>query len=248
MLGLPGFRHGRRSAVPRCSRRSRCRLFTALLTAFYMFRLWFLAFTGTPRNPHVYSHAHESPGTMVVPLVILAACSLGVAWGWPLWDAEASFLGHKLHEGEPTLAGSQFTEARHLAEEHHLAAGGLALLTAVLGAGYAWSRYGKQAPNAEQLKEPSGFFANKWKFDELYDFAFLRGTLQLAKQSARADRRDPESPRRFTLDGAMSGWATLAERAGLGFRWTQTGQVRQYVLVLALTIIGLIGMLTVFAR
>ncbi len=223
-------------------------LIAAGLTAFYMFRLWFLAFAGEPRDRHVYDHAHESPATMTVPLLILAACALGIAWGWPLWSAEASFLGHKLHEGEPSISGSQFAQAQHAAEEHHVIAGGLALLAAVVGAGYAWTRYGKQAPTAEQLKTPTGFVAEKWRFDALYDFVFLRGTLLLAKLSAQADRSAPEQPRRFTLDGAMSSFATLAEAGGRGFRRTQTGRVRQYVLVLALTLIGLLGMLGIFGR
>ena len=42
------------------------------MTAFYMFRLWFMTFTGKPRDEHIYEHAHESPPTMTVPLVILA--------------------------------------------------------------------------------------------------------------------------------------------------------------------------------
>lgn len=74
-------------------------LLTAGITTFYMFRMWFLTFTGEPRDHHVYEHAHESPKVMTVPLVILAVCSVCVAWGWPLWDAEASFLGQKLHHG-----------------------------------------------------------------------------------------------------------------------------------------------------
>ena len=53
-------------------------LFTALLTAFYMFRLWYLTFMGEPRDHHV--HAHESPWSMLGPLVILALLSIGGGW------------------------------------------------------------------------------------------------------------------------------------------------------------------------
>ena len=45
---------------------------TAFLTAFYMFRLWFMTFTGEPRDHHAYEHAHESPWVMAGPLVILS--------------------------------------------------------------------------------------------------------------------------------------------------------------------------------
>jgi NADH-quinone oxidoreductase subunit L len=51
---------------------------TALLTAFYMFRLWYLAFFGESRSPEV--HVHESPWSMLGPLVILAALSLAGGW------------------------------------------------------------------------------------------------------------------------------------------------------------------------
>ena len=55
----------------------------ALMTAFYMFRLWFMTFAGKPRNEHRYDHAHESPRVMTIPLIILAIFAIGVAWEIP---------------------------------------------------------------------------------------------------------------------------------------------------------------------
>jgi len=52
----------------------------AAITAFYMFRLWYLTFAGSPRDHHRYDHAHESPPVMYVPLVVLAILAIGVAW------------------------------------------------------------------------------------------------------------------------------------------------------------------------
>ncbi len=52
---------------------------TAFMTAFYMFRLWFMTFTGEPRDHHTYEHAHESPAVMWVPLVILSVLAFGPA-------------------------------------------------------------------------------------------------------------------------------------------------------------------------
>ncbi len=58
-------------------------LFTAGLTAFYMFRLVILTFFGTPRDHHKYDHAHESPANMWVPLVVLAGLSFSFWYsGW----------------------------------------------------------------------------------------------------------------------------------------------------------------------
>ena len=58
---------------------------TALMTAFYMFRLMFLTFHGQPRMSHeVEHHIHESPKSMTVPLIVLAICAISAGWlGWP---------------------------------------------------------------------------------------------------------------------------------------------------------------------
>ncbi len=55
----------------------------AALTAYYMFRLWFMTFAGPPRDPHRFEHAHESPPVMYVPLVVLAVAA--VVLGWPVF-------------------------------------------------------------------------------------------------------------------------------------------------------------------
>ncbi len=58
-------------------------LFTAGLTAFYMFRLVILTFFGAPKDHHKFDHAHESPPSMWVPLVILATLSFSIWYsGW----------------------------------------------------------------------------------------------------------------------------------------------------------------------
>src|SRR5262249_11863383 len=75
-------------------------LLTAGITTFYMFRMWFMTFTGPPRDEHVYEHAHESPATMTMPLIVLAIFSIIVAWGWPVWDAEASALEQHVHHSQ----------------------------------------------------------------------------------------------------------------------------------------------------
>ena len=55
-------------------------VFGAAITAFYMFRLWYLTFVGPPREEHIYKHAHESPRSMIVPLVILAGLAICAGW------------------------------------------------------------------------------------------------------------------------------------------------------------------------
>src|SRR5262249_3811313 len=73
-----------------------------------MFRMWFLTFTGKPRDHHVYDNAHESPRTMTIPLILLAACSVGIAWGWPVWNPEASWLEHQIHHSQPLAVIADF--------------------------------------------------------------------------------------------------------------------------------------------
>ena len=52
----------------------------AAITAFYMFRLWYMTFAGQPRDADRYSHAHESPKSMYVPLIVVSIFAIGVAW------------------------------------------------------------------------------------------------------------------------------------------------------------------------
>jgi NADH-quinone oxidoreductase subunit L len=59
-----------------------CGMATAFMTSFYMFRMFIKTFHGHPRNHHAYEHAHESPWTMTVPLVVLAVLSIGIG-GYP---------------------------------------------------------------------------------------------------------------------------------------------------------------------
>ncbi|MFO0903473.1 MAG: proton-conducting transporter membrane subunit [Pirellulales bacterium] len=61
----------------------------AAITAFYMFRMWYMTFVGQPRNQERYDHAHESPPVMYLPLVVLSVFAVSVAW-------DTSLLGYGL--------------------------------------------------------------------------------------------------------------------------------------------------------
>jgi NADH-quinone oxidoreductase subunit L len=238
---------------------------TVGLTAFYMFRLWFLAFTGTPRDAHVHERAHESPWVMTLPLVFLAICSIGIAWGWPLWDVHASQLAHLLEKGEPASVFVTFGLERTEAHEHHSLAGWIALLLAVGGAGLAFVFFYVRQPSGYDLNRPGPawyrFLRNKWYFDEAYDATLVNPTVGLAKLSAAVDKRPTDGPappgeselppRRFdllTLDGWLNAVGQTAAVVGRGLRGLQTGRLRTYVLVLALTAVLVLGMLRAFAR
>jgi NADH-quinone oxidoreductase subunit L len=240
-------------------------LVTTAMTAFYMFRLWFLTFAGKPRDEKVYQHAHETPLVMTGPMIVLALFSVGVAWGWPLWDANASYLGHVLAKSEPAAVEVGFEHERHLAHENHEVAGVLALVLALAGAATAWRFFGRKQPATEAMYATGSpayrFLLHKWYFDEAYDAAFVKPTVKLAKAAAAADKRPTDAPvpageielpsRRFdwfTLDGILNGFAQLFGAAGLWLRRVQSGRIRSYVLALALTAAVLLGILTALAK
>ncbi|MBY0514078.1 MAG: NADH-quinone oxidoreductase subunit L, partial [Gemmataceae bacterium] len=233
-------------------------LVTAAMTGFYMFRLWFLAFTGAPRDAHVAEHAHESPRLMTVPLVILAVFSVGVAWGLPLWDANASQLGKLLHAAEPAAVEVGFAHSIHKGHEHHTLAGLLALAAAAAGVGLAVVMYWKPRINPAAVRAKVGavytFLLNKWYFDEAYNAAIVRPTVELAFATAAADKRPTDGPRGvpeprgidlLTLDGWLNAVGQVTGAAGRSLRSAQTGRLRGYVAVLALTAVALLGMLAV---
>jgi NADH-quinone oxidoreductase subunit L len=233
---------------------------TAAMTAYYMFRLWFLAFTGATRDQHVFDHAHESPLVMTLPLCVLALFGIGVAWGWPLWDAHASQLGHVLHHAEPTSAGLTFSAEREREHELGTLAGATALVAALIGAGIALAVFFRRHPATEVLYAPGPawytFLLRKWYFDEAYDAVFVKPTVELARASAAADKRPTDAPHGanargfdfFTLDGILNALGETASALGNILRRAQTGRVRTYVAALALTAALMLGMLAILAK
>ena len=231
---------------------------TAGMTAYYMFRLWLLAFTGTPRDPHVHAHAHESPAVMTLPLVVLAVFSVGVAWGWPVWEAEASYLRHVLEKAEPPSVGVTFFVERVKEHGVHLYAGLIALVAAVAGAGVAFAVFYRKQPDAAALYANGPpwytFLLRKWYFDEAYDAALVKPTLALAHAAAAADKRPTDATPHakrfdlFTLDGILNAIGQAAGAVGGVLRRAQTGRIRTYVAALALTAVVLLGMLAVLSR
>jgi NADH-quinone oxidoreductase subunit L len=180
-------------------------LFTAGITTFYMFRMWFLTFAGKPRDHHVYEHAHESPHVMTVPLMILAFFSVVVAWGWPIYDAEASALEGHIHHAEHAALRADFDNVSILphqaavaeaepalmtvhgyAKQYHHLAGNLALGIVCLAIVFAslayWPRFQRLDPAEarEQFPGVHRFLWNKWYFDELYSVILVRPALAVA--------------------------------------------------------------------
>jgi NADH-quinone oxidoreductase subunit L len=195
-------------------------LVTAGLTTFYMFRMWLLTFTGQPRDEHVYEHAHESPWVMTVPLIALAFFSVVVAWGWPIYKAEASALERHIHHSQHASVGADFgtleedvvkagpvatvtgnLAIRHNAKKYHGLAGAITLLMVALGIVFAlaiyWYRVLDPAEAKEQFPAVHRFLWNKWYFDELYSVLLVRPALTVASWCRAFDTK--------AIDGVADG-------------------------------------------
>ncbi|MCZ4288611.1 NADH-quinone oxidoreductase subunit L [Hoeflea alexandrii] len=147
----------------------------ALFTSFYSWRLIFMTFHGKPRaSADVMHHAHESPMVMLVPLFILAVGALfaGVVF-------KEYFFGHEYAE---FWKGALFTGAENeiLEEFHHvpLWVKLSPFVAMLLGLLTAWYFYIRSPETPKRLAEDHQmlyrFLLNKWYFDELYDFIFVR--------------------------------------------------------------------------
>lgn len=198
-------------------------LFAALLTAFYMFRLLFLTFSGRFRGTQEQAHhVHESPLAMTLPLMVLAVLSIIGGWvGIPavlVPDAEA--LSHFLSPVIPMQSHIVSHET-----EYALMALSTGLVVAMIGA--AWMRYrnyqpGKPAPAFIQLVE------NKWYVDELYQKLIVRPLALLAAWLRTVVEAKG-------IDGLVNGVGRAVQYSARQLRFVQSGQVGLYVLLMVLS-------------
>ena len=150
---------------------------TALLTAFYMFRLWYLTFFGQSRSEH---HPHESPGSMLTPLVLLAILSLAGGWiGIPKalggGDQFARFL-------EP-VTGTSVRTAGNASQE--LLFSVVSVVVALIGLFLADLLYRRKPAMAGQIAERAkGLYTllvNKYWIDQLYQCIIVTPLLFLSR-------------------------------------------------------------------
>ena len=151
------------------------------LTSFYAWRLVFVTFHGRPHDRHHYDQARESPMVMLIPLAFLAAGSL--LSGFPFNDL---FAGHGA--AEFFRESLRFSEGNHILEEMHRVPYWVAMLpTLMMALGFlvAWQFYIRQpelpAELASQQEPLYRFLLNKWYFDELYDFLFVKPAMWLGR-------------------------------------------------------------------
>jgi NADH-quinone oxidoreductase subunit L len=204
---------------------------TAALTAFYMFRLYFRVFHGEFRGESdVLEHAHESPRTMTIPLLVLAVLSLvGGFVGVPhvLGGPIPTSLTDLHHWLEPVAhAGEGLWTSRFDGYGMAWLSMGAAVLSALGGIAAAWKMYGAPSELPATLRDRLGPFATavekRFWIDEAYQFVF--GKLLFLKARALYHLVD-----RVALDGLVVEGAGLGARTlGEALRRFQSGSLQRY--------------------
>jgi len=147
-------------------------LCAALMTAFYMFRLYFMTFTGAYRGDHhTWDHAHDAPWPMGSALAILAALSVVGGWvGMPFAHGHYNFFYHWL---DPVLARGKELIEGELTPSVEYSLMGLSFVVASIGVFIAWQMYGRgvsEAPAriAAGMRPVYNALLNKYYVDEFY--------------------------------------------------------------------------------
>ena len=207
----------------------------ALMTAFYMFRLFYLTFFGTFRGSETQkAHLHESPLSMTLPLMILAVLTaLGGLLGIPEVFGGNNFLAGWL----APLGGPGTPLSVHLSHATEYALMGASVAGVLLMLGIAWSIYVKKAtvPPADTSKQ--GFFyrllQGKYYIDELYNMVFVK-PLKILSEFLRIVVENVFIDGIVFLTGRLSVWSGRA----LGL--FQSGNIGFYVFMMVLGLAGLL--------
>ncbi|OLP43237.1 NADH-quinone oxidoreductase subunit L [Rhizobium oryziradicis] len=207
----------------------------ALFTSFYSWRLAFMTFFGKPRASHeVMHHVHESPQVMLIPLYVLTAGALF-----------AGFIFHDYFFGEAYAEfwkGALFTGPHNevLHEVHHVPVWVKLspFIAMLIGLVTAWYMYIKSPETPAKLAKSQWvlyqFLLNKWYFDELYDFLFVRSAKALGKFLWK--KGDIATIDAYGPNGVAAGIAGLTQRVVR----LQSGYLYHYAFAMLLGIAALV--------
>jgi NADH-quinone oxidoreductase subunit L len=227
-------------------------VFTAFLTSFYMFRLWFLTFFGEYRGetvtaqsdehvhavsgsragtpaPHGHGGIHESPTIMLIPLVILAL--LSICGGWAGGERFDKFLSPVLHAGVTANSLEEVGTATPVSEQkEHGASEGLlesiSVLAAASGLFLAWLLYQKRPQLPQEIAHALGGFyeavVHKYYVDEIYAAVFVK---PLIDGSTRILWHGIDQD---VIDATLDNSAEGAREVSDAVRHMQSGNLRSY--------------------
>jgi NADH-quinone oxidoreductase subunit L len=213
-----------------------CGLIAAFLTAFYSGRVLFMTFHGKSRmDHHVAEHVHESPPVMTGPLVVLAigaVCTGFVFRHTFIGDAWQDFWRDSI----------VITASNHvLANMENLPGwvGYAPLVTGALGLALAYLFYivNPLLPVrlAAAFRPAYEFVQNKWYFDELYVFLFVRPAFALARLFWQVGDAT-------IIDGVPNGMAALTADGSKQVVRIQTGSIAVYAFVMLIGVVLLIAL------
>lgn len=226
---------------------------TAGITAFYMFRMYFLTFEGPFRGTdtaiqgelmaaagaiagggsddhgdHHDAKPHESPWTMTLPLAILAIPSALIGLAGVPWHNRFEHLVHAPGEAIAALAEFDQTEFLIMA--------GSSVGIGLIGIALAGLMYSQKAIDpkaiAQKIQPLYNFSLNKWYFDELYDRVFVVGTRRIARQMLEIDYR--------VVDGAVNFTGLVTVVTGQGLKYFENGRVQFYALIIFAAVLGFV--------
>jgi NADH-quinone oxidoreductase subunit L len=184
-------------------------LLTALLTSFYIFRMFFVVFAGKPAAGHA---GHESPWIMTLPMLALAVLAAGLGAVAPSFGP---FLQASL--GAPAAG----------AEYHGRLVPALALTVALLGFSWAYLVYFQKAVSASLLmrrfQPVYTLLKNKYYVDEVYMWVVQRVMFVISRGLAWFDRN--------VVDGAVNGVAWICRLCGDGLSRLQFGRLQAYLIM-----------------
>ena len=222
--------------------------FTAGMTAFYMFRLYFLTFEGEFRGTNsavqqqllaaagkadetVHGHAsspHESAWPMTVPLIVLAVPSVLIGLLGTPWNNRFAGL---LNPAEALEL------AEHFSWEEFLPLAGASVAISVAGIGLATAAYALRKVDlatavAGRFPAINAFLANKWYLDALNEKLFVQGSRKLARQVLQVDSK--------VVDGVVNLTGLVTLGSGEGLKYFETGRAQFYALIVFGGVIGLV--------
>ncbi|RSK47330.1 NADH-quinone oxidoreductase subunit L [Hymenobacter rigui] len=213
-------------------------LFTAFLTAFYMFRLLFLTFFGEFRGTEEQKHhLHESPASMTLPLIVLAIlAAVGGFMNAPFFLGEenaylANYLAPLFTYSKQLNPAAFGVHADHATE---LMLIGLSVGAGVLGIILAYVQYVSRGVRPVEDGESRGLLENliyhKYYIDELYNALFVRPIMWLSRGLFRYVENG-------IIDPIVNGFGRLTMGGGQLLRYVQTGSVETYLILMVVGIV-----------
>lgn len=214
-------------------------IIAAFITAFYMFRLWFLTFSGKPRDQEIYDHAHEAPKVMWIPLVILAVLAVG------------SGLAGILLGMEGTLEPVAYLQTMHIASGTDMIIDMfqqpltyVSIVVAILGIAVAYLMYYSKTIDPARISESKigkklgNVLLARYGFTAGYDLFGTKVIYGIAKAVDWFDRN--------IIDGIVKLISLICTLVGKLLRFVQNGLVQTYASIVVVGVSLVVILLLAF--